>query len=134
MTVAISALITIFAIYCLIWVYLITGYLRTQRQAVQAFLTAWEQNTYTVDAANAWETNEVRLRIRFKDNNSERIFDTDEDGTIISDIKWADEGRKVVTPSAYSRRKLEEITKQIATMAKLEGKLELDDAAEGNSI
>lgn len=136
MTVVFIILGALLLVYALVWAYLISGYLRNQRAAVKGFLDAWERDDYEVKAGNAWETNRPALSIVYRQGHSNRTFSIDQDGRMISDIKWSQEGRRTVTPSRYSRKRIESITQQIATMARLEGKLDewLDDGAEGQSI
>ena len=105
-------------LYSSIWAYLLYGSFREQRRALQSFMTAWENDRY--------ETQETKqnfntvLRISFPCDQGVRYVDVDEDGTLMSPIRWSDSGRGEMQPKRRLKRKLEQYTTQIAMMYKLE--------------
>jgi hypothetical protein len=105
-------------LYSSIWVYLLYGSLKEQRRAIQTFMTAWENDLY--ETREAKQNFTAVLRISFPCDQGVRYIDVDEDGTLLSGIRWADSGRGEMLPKRRLKRKLEQYTQQIATMYKLE--------------
>lgn len=119
--------IALIILYMGIWVFLLVGYWRSQALARSKFLTSWESNDYSTRVTN--NGFEKVLRITFGHSQEEaRFIDVDSDGNLRSDIGWENGSQKNTTPSRITRNTLEDITKQIATMYKLEhGEFGQDD-------
>jgi len=135
MTTVYIILCSLGAIYALVWVYLLTGHIGLQRRAVNAFLKSWENDEYTTSPATVFNRERIEscICIKFPDGESKRELKVDVNGKLTSSICWSDNSRHDVKPDFLTRRRLEPITEQIVTMAKLEGKLDQDGDAEGQA-
>lgn len=123
-----------FALYGVVWLIMLTSHRRGIRKSVAVFMDAWQRNEYTTSARADWSSEPSYLRIHFPYGISHKYFDVDQDGRLISGIKWKDSDRErgPVQVDRYLRKLLEPITQQIATMARLEGKFDDDDSNGGN--
>lgn len=122
----------VLSLYGMIWLFMLAKHRQVIRKSVAVFMDAWQRNNYTTTARADWSSEPSYLRIRFPYGISHKYFDVDQDGRLISGIKWKDSDRErgPVQVDRYLRKLLEPITQQIATMARLEGKF--DDNNGGN--
>lgn len=118
MTIFLTILAFFVALYGVIWCYLLYGYFRQQKQAYDDFVSAWDTNTYTTTISLS--SFDSVLHIKFPSGNGMRYVAINEDGSLSSAILWEASGRDSTKPSRFLKNKLEEYTKQIATMYKLE--------------
>lgn len=114
----------ILAVYAVIWAYIVIGFRSQERQTIAAFLKSWEDETYTTRTEFLMNTAESCLRIEYPFDGSTKHFFIDQSGSMRSNIHWSGENRKETDATTRMRRVIEPITKQIATMARLEGKFE----------
>jgi hypothetical protein len=115
-----------FALYGVIGFALWNSHHRDVRRSAQLFLEAWKNDTYTVVAKANWGENTATLQVSFPYGATEKYFTINQDGQLTSGIKWRGNDRDTVNASQQLRHLLEPVTEQIATMARLEGKFDLD--------
>lgn len=115
-----------FALYGAIWFALWNSHHRDVRRSAHLFLEAWKNDTYSTVTKSSWGDNTATLRVSFPYGTTEKYFTIDQDGQLISGIKWRGCDRDEVKASRQLRHLLEPVTEQIATMARLEGKFDLD--------
>ena len=115
-----------FALYGVIWFALWNSHHRDVRRAAHIFLESWKNDTYTVVTQTSWGDNTATLRVNFPYGITEKYFTVNQDGQLTCGIKWRGNDRDNVNASQQLRHLLEPVTEQIATMARLEGKFDLD--------
>ena len=115
-----------FALYGVIWFALWNLHHRDVRRTADLFLEAWKNDTYSTVTITSWGDNTATLRVSFPYGITEKYFTIDQDGQLTSGFKWRGNDRDTVNASRQLRYLLEPVTTQIATMARLEGKFDLD--------
>lgn len=121
-----------FALYGVVWLVMLASHRRGIRKSVAVFMDAWQRDDYATIARADWSSEPSYLRISYPYGLSHKYFDVDQDGHLISGIKWKDNDRTRTHVDRYLRQLIEPITQQIATMARLEGKF--DDVNDGGNV
>lgn len=147
MTIFINIIIVLVSIYVVIWIYLLIAYLATQWRAYQDFLDSWQNNTYAIEKSRYRNDTKNSFIIKYPARLKERCIEVNFDGGIIGGFQWYDDGKrdgnkkepsklkasinKAINPTRRMRRQVEDISKQIVTMGKLENNWSSNDSGFG---
>jgi len=119
----------VFAVYATIWVLVIKGYHQQRNHMYQAFLKAWDDNSYDTEIYTDWSSGSSQLMVEFRDGLGRCYgFTIDKDGDLARDFHQRSSPASVrKVKSQALKNRFRPYTEQILTMAKLEGKFVHDD-------